>query len=130
MAKLRHLALSVRDLEKTASFYEKSFGLQRLKQNHEAITLADGVISVTLLKLAPGSIAVDERGTDFIGVHHFGFMVDDPAEARQLIEANGGTHVSDSQNVMPGMTAETKYKDPNGIVFDVVHAPHAWKGAS
>ncbi|MGZ5127646.1 MAG: VOC family protein, partial [Burkholderiales bacterium] len=33
MAKLRHIAITVDDMEKTASFYEKAFELKRVRQS-------------------------------------------------------------------------------------------------
>jgi len=129
VAKLRHLALSVPDPEVAARFYEKAFGLKRLRQNHEAITLADGVVSVSLIQSSSPALGGDGRGKDFVGVHHFGFIVDDLEETGRLIKANGGVHHSDP-DPKAGMTAETKYLDPNGIVFDIVRPDQAWKGAS
>jgi catechol 2,3-dioxygenase-like lactoylglutathione lyase family enzyme len=32
MAKLRHVAMVVDDIEKTATFYETAFGLQRVRE--------------------------------------------------------------------------------------------------
>ena len=47
MAKLRHIAVQVPDLEKAAAFYEGVFGLKRLKKVEapigNAISLSDGV---------------------------------------------------------------------------------------
>ena len=44
MAKLRHLALSVQDLEASAKFYEDAFGMERIRQSKVAIILSDGVV--------------------------------------------------------------------------------------
>ena len=44
MAKLRHLALSVKDLEESAKFYESAFGMERVRQSDVAIMLSDGVV--------------------------------------------------------------------------------------
>ena len=47
MAKLRHIAIQVPDLEKAAAFYEGVFGLKRLKKVEapigDAISLSDGI---------------------------------------------------------------------------------------
>ena len=42
MAKLRHVAMVVEDMEKTAKFYEESFGMQRVRQSETSIGLTDG----------------------------------------------------------------------------------------
>jgi catechol 2,3-dioxygenase-like lactoylglutathione lyase family enzyme len=53
MAKLRHIAIQVPDLEKAAAFYEGVFELKRLKKVEapigDAISLTDGVMNLTLL---------------------------------------------------------------------------------
>ena len=52
-ARLRHIAVVVRDLEKAAKFYEGVFGLQRVGDETldfaSAIYLTDGVINLALL---------------------------------------------------------------------------------
>jgi len=77
MAKLRHLALSVKDLEESAKFYESAFGMERVRQSKVAIMLSDGVVSLALLHLRSNDNAPDERGPDYVGLHHMGFLVDD-----------------------------------------------------
>jgi len=51
-AKLRHVALSVPDPEKAATFYEKALGMTRVGENDHpgatAIYLTDGVMNVAL----------------------------------------------------------------------------------
>ena len=128
MAKLRHLALSVPNVEAAASFYEKVFGMERVKQSDDgvAVTLADGVVSVTILKFPTDEMAGDERGKDFVGIHHMGFVVDDLEQTSHLVEQNGGTRLGDPEN----MTAEAKCTDLNGILFDIVSPDRAWKGSS
>ena len=53
MAKLRHIAVVVKDLEKAAAFYEKVFELKRVGEEHlemgSGIYLSDGVINLALL---------------------------------------------------------------------------------
>ncbi len=59
MAKLRHIAIQVPDLEKAAAFYESVFGLTRLKKVEapigNAISLSDGVVNLTLLQFPAGT---------------------------------------------------------------------------
>jgi lactoylglutathione lyase len=53
MARLRHFAVVVRDLEKSAQFYEKVFGLKRVGRDDlefaSGIYLSDGVVNLALL---------------------------------------------------------------------------------
>lgn len=58
-ARLRHFAICVSDLEASANFYQKAFGLKRVgEETLEAgsgIYLSDGVVNLALLKGSPGS---------------------------------------------------------------------------
>ena len=78
MAKPRHLAIQVPDLEKAAAFYESVFGLKRLKKVEapigNAISLSDGVMNLTLLHFPTGTKG-GQVGPDWAGLHHFGFVV-------------------------------------------------------
>ena len=56
MARLRHFAICVRDLEKSARFYEEVFGLERVGEETlelgSGVYLSDGVVNLALLKLS------------------------------------------------------------------------------
>ena len=130
MAKLRHLALSVRDLEASAKFYEDAFGMERVRQSKVAIMLSDGVVSLALLHLRSNDNAPDERGPDYVGLHHMGFLVDDVPTVSEAVEAAGGRYHGQIVNVGNGPESERKYRDPNGIVIDVTskeHADSSWR---
>ncbi|NKB49659.1 MAG: VOC family protein [Alphaproteobacteria bacterium] len=128
MAKLRHFALSVPDPEAAAAFYEKAFGLERVGENdHPGATgvyLSDGVINLALLRYKTDEAAGEDRGKDYFGVHHFGFVVDDVAETSTRIEAAGGSHLSGEESNTGGFY-EIKFRDPNGVIFDINH--NGWK---
>ena len=125
MAKLRHIALSVNDLEASAKFYEEAFGMERVRQSDVAIMMSDGVVSLALLHLRSNDNAPDERGPDYIGLHHMGFLVDDVPGAAAEVEAAGGTYHGQILNVGDGPDYERKYRDPNGVVIDVTSKEHA-----
>lgn len=130
MAKLRHIAITVDDLEREAAFFERVFGFTRHSTDEVAISLSDGVMNVTLLKFKSDEAAGDERGKAFVGLHHIGFVVDDPAEFAgmdQRIKDNGGRF---HMNAQAGMNLEIKYRDPLGIVFDIAEPDHSWAGIS
>ena len=59
--KLRHIAISVPDIETAAQFYEKTFGMERINEvqtNHgNGISLSDGVVNLTVL-----NFPTDESG--------------------------------------------------------------------
>jgi catechol 2,3-dioxygenase-like lactoylglutathione lyase family enzyme len=131
-ARLRHIAVVVRDLEKAAKFYEGAFGLKRVGDEvldfASAIYLTDGVINLALLNYK------GERGSglknfkDFVGAHHFGFQVDDLAETQKKIEAMGGQFFFDLGNDTEKENFERKFKDPDGVIFDI--SKKGWQGTS
>jgi len=128
MPKLRHIAITVPDMEKAARFYEETFGMSRSMESPIAILLTDGVISLAILKFKTDEQAGDERGKDFHGLHHIGFVDDDLDGMTATIESNGGSYHMRLPDSAEG-TTEVKFRDPNGVVFDIVdsgYAKRAW----
>ena len=132
MARLRHFAVCVKDLEKAATFYETVFDLKRAGREDldigSAIYLTDGVINLALLNFSAGAGAKaadidDPRG--HVGAHHFGFQVEDLAETQKRIEGAGGKFFFDLGNEREG-NFERKFKDPDGVIFDI--SQHGWIG--
>jgi catechol 2,3-dioxygenase-like lactoylglutathione lyase family enzyme len=125
-ARIRHIALVVKDLEATADFYEKALGLKRSEMSEgptaRRIYLSDGHVNLALLqyKGETGSGLKDASG--FVGLHHFGFQVDDFAAQQKQIEQAGGKFFFDLGDPDDD-DFERKFKDPNGIIFDI-----NWKG--
>jgi catechol 2,3-dioxygenase-like lactoylglutathione lyase family enzyme len=128
MAKLRHIAITVPDPEKAAEFYMQAFGLKKVGEtdwtNARGVYLSDGVINLALLNYKTDE-AAGKRGVDYVGIHHFGFWVDDVAETTKAIEAAGGKHWMGE--AVEGGFYEIKYHDPNGIVVDIT--ANGWGGA-
>jgi catechol 2,3-dioxygenase-like lactoylglutathione lyase family enzyme len=124
--KLRHIAISVPNKEKAAKFYEETFGFERVSVSRVATRLSYGVVNLTLLQFETDGDAGDERGKDFVGLHHFGIWVDDIESMKQLIEAHGGKYHPGPTSLTPA-GAEHKFRDPYGIVFDI--STHGWDGA-
>ena len=123
MAKLRHIAMVCEEMEKTAQFYEKSFGMKRVRQHETAIGLSDGVVSLVIIH--PSN--VNMKGDDRRGLHHIGFLVDDVDDASKQVEANGATRCG---SIIGDRAAETerKFLDPNGQVFDLTGHRYAREG--
>ena len=130
MAKLRHVAMQVPDLEKAARFYEETLELKRVAQAESpignAIMLSDGVVNLTLLAFPEGTKGA-LHGPDWAGLHHIGFVVDDVEKTAKKIDQNGGKFHLKIPDTYPGVDAETKYKDVNGLVFDI--SEHDWTQA-
>jgi catechol 2,3-dioxygenase-like lactoylglutathione lyase family enzyme len=130
MAKLRHIALTVPDPEKAAKFYMEAFGLKRVGETDwsgaKGVYLSDGVVNIALLRYKTDEMA-GRRGRGFVGVHHFGFIVEDLAEARRKVEQAGAKHWM-GEPVDGGGFYEVKYHDPDGLAFDLTE--NGWKGAA
>jgi predicted enzyme related to lactoylglutathione lyase len=132
MARLRHFAVVVRDLEKAANFYETVFELKRVGQETldfaAAVYLSDGFINLALLNYFGSRGSGLDDAKNFVGAHHFGFQVEDMAETQKRVEAAGGTFFFDLGEDQEKENFERKFKDPDGIIFDISHK--GWIGAS
>lgn len=132
MGKLRHVAIAVPDPWKAAEFYIEAFGMRNVGETRsplvDGVYLSDGVINLALLKYKTDQLAGEDRGPDFVGIHHIGFWVDDPHEARQRVEAAGAKYWMGEVPEAGDIFYEVKFRDPLGIVFDV--SAHGWGGAS
>ena len=130
MAKIRHLAIAVPDPEKAAEFYEKVFGLERVGHTESPLAtgvyLSDGTFNLALLNYKTDAAAGEERGRQYVGTHHFGFIVDDLESARKEIEAHGGVFFLDLPEHKDTLYYEQKYRDPDGIIFDI--SQQGWVG--
>ena len=131
MPRLRHIALVVKDLEKAAQFYKSVFGFTQAGQETlefaSAIYLTDGTINLALLKYRGSRGHGLEDPTKFVGIHHFGIQVEDMREAQKKIEEAGGTFFFDRDD-MEKENFERKFKDPDGIIFDV--SVKGWVGTA
>ncbi len=134
MARLRHIALSVPDPEKTAQFYEKAFGMKRIGTLDHAqasgVYLSDGVINMAVLRYKLDEVVYKEGGKDYVGLQHFGFWVDDLEQTREKIETNGGSYLTGApppESERANRFYEVKFFDPNGIVIDITE--NGWGGA-
>jgi len=129
MGKLRHIAVTAADPEAAAQFYEKTFDMERVRESKLGMLLSDGTVSLAILRFPDDKTAGDERGKDFFGLHHMGFVVDDLKAAGEAIESNGGRYHMKIPSREHADT-EVKFRDPNGVVFDVVtdeYAKDFWK---
>ena len=120
VARMRHIALLVTDPEKSAQFYEKSLGFKRAGQAGRGLYMSDGTINMALLKVRP------EKG-EKTGLFHFGMWVDDLDEAEAEVEGAGGAYLHGREDRNPNTFYEVKFRDPDGIVFDMT--PSGWRGA-
>ena len=122
MARLRHIALVVKDLERSATFYENAFGMQRSELSESAtarrIFLTDGNINFALLQYKGATGSGLDNPSEFAGIHHFGFQVDDLETAQAAVEEAGAVFFFDlGKPDEEGF--ERKFRDPDGIIFDI-----------
>ena len=135
MAKIRHIALATKDPQKVANFYKAAFDMKEVGRAGPAnpkpgqvygVYLSDGTLNLAILNF--GSDDQLGKGPDYVGLHHFGVLVDDLADARRKVEALGGDCFRHTPP--PGHTGfyETKFHGPDGVVFDI--SEHPWPGLS
>ena len=130
MAKIRHIALSTPDPDKTAKFYVDVFGLKQIGRvdnpNVSGYYLTDGDVNLAILNFKNDAVAGAERGKDYFGIHHFGFQVESlPAITERLAAAGSARRddVNEALGVGQGdqryANVEVKYGGPDGIMLDV-----------
>lgn len=129
MARLRHFAVCVRDLEKSAKFYEQVFDLKIHGREDlpigSALYLSDGIVNLALIKFS-GKQANDlDDPRNAVGANHFGFQVEDLKKAQERIEQAGGVFFFDFGDES-NANFERKMKDPDGIIFDI--SQRGWVG--
>jgi lactoylglutathione lyase len=128
MERLRHIAISVRDPEAAANFFEQAFGMKRAGNAMRGVYMTDGVINVALLNFGDEPIAGFEGQKNVCGLIHFGMWVDSLEESDAKVRAAGGKYVTGRKETNPNVYYEVKYKTPEGIVFDLTES--GWKGAA
>jgi methylmalonyl-CoA/ethylmalonyl-CoA epimerase len=117
---MRHIALLVSDPEKSADFYEKTLGFKRAGKAGRGLYMSDGTINLALLQVRP------DKG-EKTGLFHFGMWVDDLDQSEESVKAGGGSYLAGREDRNPNTFYEVKYRDPDGIVFDMT--PTGWRGA-
>jgi methylmalonyl-CoA/ethylmalonyl-CoA epimerase len=129
MARIKHIAIRTRDVEKTAAFYRDAFGLEQVGLGQNGIYLSDGFINIAILKFQRGENGEPLR----LGIDHMGFQVDDVDAALANISACGGGALTERSEVHPGDPSrpqsyyEVKCVGPDEQVIDVSSA--GWVGA-
>lgn len=121
MAKLRHVALAVQDVERAAKFYEEVFEMKRVGETKSSLAdgvyLTDGVITMAILKYKSDKVAGHKKEES--RVNHVGFQVDDLESSSAKIKSKGGAFFLDLPQDKDSLYFERKFRDPEGIVFDI-----------
>jgi catechol 2,3-dioxygenase-like lactoylglutathione lyase family enzyme len=121
--RIKHFALTVRYLEKSATFYRSVFGLRFLGYDHQpmgsAIYLSDGITNLAL-------IHPNKPDAEIVPApNHFGFQVTDLQGTEKSTERAGGKFFFEMSDAKKG-NFERKFKDHDGIVFDI--SKQGWVG--
>ena len=130
MAKIKHIAISTQDTEKTANFYRDVFDLQMVGKvdgdNAEGYYLSVGNVNLAILRFKNETVA-GERGTEYSGIHHLGFQVEDSAATDAKLkekqsfpreDVNAALH-SQMGEGHGGRNVEMKYSGPDEVMVDV-----------
>src|ERR1700694_1921474 len=93
VSKIKHIAISTQDVEKTARFYIDVFGLKEVGKvdspGASGYYLSDGDINLAILNFKSDAVAGAERGKQFSGIHHIGFQVESLGEIADRLSAAG-----------------------------------------
>ncbi len=139
MAKIKHIAISTQDVDKTAKFYIDVFGMKEVaKVDGPGATgyyLTDGDINLAILNFRNDAVAGVERGRGWSGIHHIGFQVDSLEAAAEKL-ADAGSKRRDDVNEALGVghgrraggNVEVKYSGPDGVMLDVSET--GWVGTA
>jgi len=139
MAKIKHIALSTPDPEKTARFYMDVFGMKQVGRvdspGASGYYLSDGDLNLAVLSFKNDAVAGVERGKDFCGIHHIGFQVESLEAIAERLAAAGSARRDDVNEAL-GVgkeghryaNVEVKYSGPDGVMLDVSET--GWVGAS
>lgn len=129
MAKIKHIALTTKDPDATAKFYIDVFGMKEVGKidnpNTRGYFLTDGDLNLAILKFKNDRVAGEERGKDWVGIHHFGFQVESLEAVAEKLAASGAP-LRDDINAALGVggagryaNVEVKYTAPDGVTVDV-----------
>src|SRR5690349_10938197 len=109
MPKIKHIAISTQDVDKTAQFYIEVFGMKEIaKVDSPGATgyyLSDGDLNLAILNFKNDAVAGVERGKGWSGIHHIGFQVEDLDAIADKLAAAGSEprhDVNEALGVGPG----------------------------
>ena len=130
MAKIKHIAIATQNPEETASFYREVFDLETVgrveNDNAEGYYLSDGHVNIAILRFKNGTVAGHEFGTEYSGIHHIGFQVEDAEAADSRLRKAMSLPRDDINSALNsditkghGRNVEMKYSGPDGVMIDI-----------
>ena len=139
MPKIKHIALSTQDVDKTAKFYMDVFGMKEIAKldgpGAKGYYLSDGDLNLAILNFKSDAVAGVERGKEWSGIHHIGFQVESLEAITERLAAAGAPR-RDDINAALGVghgdkhyaNVEVKYTGPDGVTVDVSES--GWVGTA
>ena len=123
MAKIRHVAVMVKDAKRLRDFYVEGFGFEECYHSaSDSYMVTDGLFNLALLKIRQndsplaGTHRADGGEADQRpGINHFGFVVDNVEEALE----RAGSDLTRGQTPQDGRPAEMRVHDPWANKFDL-----------
>ena len=118
---LRHVALNVRDVQKSLEFYSKVLGMKlEWMPDEDNAYLTSGQDNLALHKLPPG---VEPGGIQTI--HHIGFVVRRPEDVdrwAEQIRRHGLSLVQEPKTHRDGARS-FYFHDPDGLLIQLIYHP-------
>ena len=139
MPKIKHIALSTQDVDKTAKFYIDVFGMKEIAKldgpGARGYYLSDGDINLAILNFKNDAVAGGERGAGWSGIHHIGFQVESLEAIAERLKSAGSVPRDDINQALGvghgthrTANVEVKYVGPDGVTVDVSES--GWVGTS
>jgi catechol 2,3-dioxygenase-like lactoylglutathione lyase family enzyme len=130
MPKIKHIAISTQDVDKTAKFYIEVFGMKEIAKVDSPAArgyyLSDGDLNLAILNFKNDAAAGVERGKGWNGIHHIGFQVESLDAIAEKLAAAGSEPRDDVNEALGvgrgrrhGGNVEVKYGGPDGVMLDV-----------
>ena len=139
MPKIKHIALSTQDVDKTAKFYIDVFGMKEIAKidgpGARGYYLSDGDINLAILNFKNDAVAGVERGAGWSGIDHIGFQVESLEAIAERLKSAGSVPRDDINQALGvghgthrTANVEVKYVGPDGVTVDVSES--GWVGTS
>ena len=122
---LRHLALKVRDIQKSQAFYESLFHMAVVWQpDPENVYMSSGVDNLALHQIPRGELADYPEGRGQL-LDHFGFIMDSPSSVDHLYDlaiAEGVPIVQPPKQHRDG-SYSFYLSDPDRLTIQIMYEP-------
>ena len=111
--RLDHVALTVRDRERSAAFYAEHFGLtERLHDDDDRLILGDAAGSVLALSAGIPPPGLPRK-------HHFGFRLDHGDDVRAARERFRAAGVAEVEWQDDSLIVRVQVEDPDGYAVEL-----------